>query len=111
MTTGSVVIRSSRQAPPDTASQLISHSGGLSETNNAVGTAIQILRQEKQSISCPAKLRPSLARNLTIKPAGPSSYANRCVTRQVARTARTNRSMLVPTDGKGQQVRIISPVY
>jgi hypothetical protein len=45
----------------------------------------------KQSISLPIGRFPSHARNRTIRSAGPSSLASRCVTRQVARTARTNR--------------------
>ncbi len=91
MTIGSRPRRSSKQAPPESANQLISQSSGFSDTKSAAGAAIQKLRQLKQSISFPTGPRPSRARNLAIRSAGPSSLANRCVTRQVARVANTNR--------------------
>ena len=89
--TGAPPSRCNRQAAPDSASQANSHSSGFRATKIAAGAAIQRLRQLKQSIICPARLSPRRERRRTIKSAGPSSLARRCVTRQVARTARTNR--------------------
>ncbi len=92
MLTGCRPLRSSRQAPPESASQQNTHSTRLRDTKTAAGAAIQRLRQLKQSISSPKMLRPSNPRNRTIMSAGPSSFASRCVTRQVPRTARTKRN-------------------
>jgi len=77
MSTGSRTIRSSRQAPPETASHVTSHSNGMFETNSASGAAIQRLRQLKQSIILPATLWPNSLRNRKITSPGPSSLASR----------------------------------
>ena len=90
MITGSCTARCKRQAAPESASQMSSQSSGFRETKSATGAAIHRLRHSKQSISLPAKLCPKRTRNRTIKSAGPSSLASRCVIRQVARAARTN---------------------
>src|SRR5262249_7496490 len=91
---GSRPSRSSRQAPPEIASQPISHSVGWRETNNAIGAATQRLRQLKQSINRPAGLWPSNLRKRKMLSPGPSSLASRWVTRQVARTARASRRIM-----------------
>src|SRR5262245_7899028 len=93
--TGSGLSRSRRQAPPERASQLIIHSVGWRETNNAIGAATQRLRQLKQSINVPARLWPNNLRKRKMMSPGPSSLASRCVTRHVARTARTNRTIML----------------
>ena len=59
------------------------------ETNNANGAATQMLMQLKQSIRLPMKPVAQARRNRKMMSAGPSSFASRWVTRQVARTART----------------------
>lgn len=87
---GSCPSLSKRQAPPERASQQNSQSRGLVDTKRAAGAAIERLKHLKQSINLPARLWLSSARNLTIMSAGPSSLANRWVTLQVARTARTS---------------------
>src|SRR5262249_1959960 len=58
-------------------------------------------------IRLPAKPPPRRARNRTIRSAGPSSLASRCVTRQVARAARTNRAQK-PNSSKRSAFEIVA---
>src|SRR5258706_1503660 len=81
---------SNKQAAPDSANHISSRSSGRRETKKASGSAIHKLRHWKQSISLPATELPKRARTRTMKSAGPSSLASKCVTRQVTRMARMN---------------------
>src|SRR5437867_121338 len=83
-------MRSNKQAAPDSANHVSSRSSGLRETKKASGSAIHRLRHWKQSISLPASPLPKRARSRTMRSAGPSSLASKCVIRHVARTARMN---------------------
>ena len=53
--------RSSRHAPPDSASQLTNQTTGFGETNSANGAATQMLMQLKQSIRLPMNPSPKPA--------------------------------------------------
>ena len=84
--------RSNRHAPPESASQLTNQTTGFVETNSAKGAATQMLMQLKQSMRLPINPSPSQRRVRKTISAGPSSFASRWVTRQVARTARRKRN-------------------
>ena len=91
MMTGFSPSRSSKHAPPESASHEITHMSGSRDKKKAAGAAIHRLRQLKQSIRLPTSPWPNRPRSRTMISAGPSSFASRWVTRHVARTARTNR--------------------
>ena len=94
---GAPPIRSNRQAPPDSASHENTQVTNVVDTKSAAGAAIHRLRQLKQSIRLPTNPSPTRRRNRNMTSAGPSSFASRCVTRQVARTARRTVSGTVQT--------------
>ena len=81
-------MRSNKQAAPDSANHVSSRPNGLWETKKAIGSAIHKLRHWKQSISLPANPLPKRARIRTMRSAGPSSLASKCVIRQVASAAK-----------------------
>src|SRR2546425_1184213 len=89
-------MRSNKQAAPDSANHVSSRSSGFAETKNAIGIATHKLRHWKQSINLATSPFPKRARNRTMRSAGPSSLASKCVIRQVARTARTSRAQKAP---------------
>src|SRR5438046_2629825 len=91
MTSGSRPIRSNKHAAPESANHAKNKSRGRRAMKNAIGAATHKLRHWKQSTNLPQRPPPSIARKRKIKSAGPSSFASKCVIRQVARTPKTSR--------------------